>query len=73
VIRISSPVLHGDAGIGMRVDGTQDRSGRNMVMLLDTATGQTWISCVDKEEGHGWCRMFKSDTPTTGAAGPAPK
>jgi hypothetical protein len=39
---------------------------RGMVMLLDTATGQTWISCVDTEGSNGWCRMFRSDAPAGG-------
>jgi len=36
---------------------------RNMVMLLDTATGQTWVSCVD-DGAQGWCKMFRSESGT---------
>ncbi len=39
---------------------------RNMVMLLDTATGQTWIQCADSQGAQGWCRMFLSEAPTGG-------
>lgn len=37
---------------------------RNMVMLLDTATGDTWIECQDAQEAQGWCRMFRSAAAT---------
>jgi len=39
---------------------------RGMVMLLDTATGDTWISCVDDDKANGWCKMFRSSAPTGG-------
>ncbi|SRR5258708_4171790 len=29
------------------------------IMLLDTATGQTWISCETKEAGTAWCDMHR--------------
>jgi hypothetical protein len=37
-----------------------------MVMLLDTATGETWIKCVDEEKEDGWCHMFRSGSGSVG-------
>jgi len=37
---------------------------RDMVMLLDTATGQTWIQCSNDQGAQGWCRMFRSEAAT---------
>jgi len=31
------------------------------VMLLDTATGDTWIFCASADKVDGWCRMSRSD------------
>ena len=39
---------------------------RGSVMLLDTATGDTWIACSNAEKAEGWCRMFRSNAPTGG-------
>jgi hypothetical protein len=46
------------------VNGTPDTS-RN-IMLLDTVTGASWILCHDKDNGDGWCRLFRSDAPSAG-------
>jgi len=32
---------------------------RGMVMLLDTATGHTWIACRAKDGADGWCRRTR--------------
>lgn len=33
-------------------------------MLVDTATGDTWLLCGDTDGSSGWCRMFRSNDPS---------
>ncbi len=37
-------------------------------MLLDTVTGDTWITCTQKtaasQSMEGWCKMFRVDAPS---------
>jgi hypothetical protein len=40
------------------VNGAPEFKG--MVMLLDTATGDTWQSCLTEDQESGWCKMFRS-------------
>lgn len=65
--RIGGPVeaVHAQAqsaadGRYQIVNGTPSMS-RN-IMLLDTAIGQSWITCENKKEGRsGWCLLFMSE------------
>jgi hypothetical protein len=43
------------------VNGTPDMA-RN-IMLLDTATGNTWILCGDPQGVSQWCQMDRSRSP----------
>ncbi len=37
------------------------------VMLLDTATGDTWIFCASTDKVDGWCRMTRNDAGASAA------
>lgn len=52
------------------INGTPDQA-RN-IMLLDTFTGESWISCQDRTDGTGWCHMFRSSAGTTPRTGSLP-
>jgi len=52
------------------VNGTPDQA-RN-IMLLDTLTGESWITCQDRTDGTGWCHMFRSNAGTTPRPGNLP-
>lgn len=43
------------------VNGTPEFS--NNIMLLDTATGDSWIYCAHQNGVSGWCFMPRSSTP----------
>jgi hypothetical protein len=46
-----------DPGRWQIVNGTPELA-RN-IMLLDTETGDSWITYNDPQAGVGWCTMFK--------------
>jgi len=41
------------------------------IMLLDTATGDTWLKCGDKDGVTYWCRILRTNTPTGNTDQPA--
>ena len=45
------------------VNGTPEQA-RN-IMLLDTATGETWVVCESADGSTGWCRLERSDSRGT--------
>lgn len=45
------------------VNGTPEFAAN--IMLLDTATGDSWVKCSSDEIGNLWCRMPKSDGTTS--------
>ena len=51
------------------VNPEPEGTARNKIMLLDTATGKSWIYCTTKDEDGGvtpgWCAMFQSDRTAT--------
>lgn len=38
--------------------------GARTIMLLDTATGNTWILCAGAEVGDQWCRVSRTEGTT---------
>lgn len=50
-----------DTGRFQIVNGTPDMV-RN-IMLLDTVTGDVWVSCSGTDGVRGWCPMPKFDGP----------
>jgi hypothetical protein len=50
------------AGRWSIVNGTPQYA-RN-IMLLDTATGQTWTKCADKDGAEFWCYVTRTMAPT---------
>ena len=61
----SRPQVIVDSGEGRFrvVNGTPEMARH--IMLLDTATGQTWVVCDFESGSMGWCRMPKSEVPST--------
>ena len=56
------------AGRWQVVNGRPESAGT--IMLLDTATGNTWVLCGGADAGDQWCRMPKSDSPTASKQNP---
>jgi hypothetical protein len=62
VVGQSHPVISStSSGRYQVVNGTPELSKN--IMLLDSATGQSWIIC-NGDNGAQWCRMFVTDDST---------
>jgi hypothetical protein len=46
------------------VNGTPEMA-RN-IMLLDSATGETWIACIGEGGASNWCHMVRTRVTTGG-------
>jgi hypothetical protein len=53
-----APEVRGVAGRFQIVDVTAD------VLLLDTATGDSWVKCASSETSAMWCAMLRSANMT---------
>jgi hypothetical protein len=51
------------AGRYQIVNGTPEYAAN--IMLLDTATGDSWIKCASEEVGSLWCKMPRSNDATS--------
>jgi hypothetical protein len=45
------------------VNGTPELT-RN-IMLLDTVTGETWVTCSDTTGTRYWCKIIRTNMPTS--------
>ena len=45
------------------VNGTPEYAAN--IMLLDTATGDSWINCSSEDIGSMWCKMPRSNGTTS--------
>lgn len=69
----------GAGSLGRPVEGVQAQSGQpgryqiingtpamaQNIMLLDTATGQSWITCNNEKGGTGWCLLFRTNVSSS--------
>jgi hypothetical protein len=53
---------HPDIGRFQVVNGTPSMAAN--IMLLDTATGESWIKCSSEDVGSLWCAVPKSEHAT---------
>jgi len=56
-------VTSGPPGRWQIVNGTPEQAGN--IMLLDSATGQTWVICTDEQGTRIWCSLERSVFPSS--------
>jgi hypothetical protein len=70
--RVSAPVPIGPAPpvVGRWQIINPVPSAARFTMLLDTATGNTWVACADGANEQRWCAVERTNSPSGGVGTP---